>query len=248
MGHRGTDAARDASDLVLTDDNFATIARAVKQGRVVFDNIKKSLLFILPTNGGEAGVILLAVFLGLALPVTAPQILWINMVTAVTLAIALAFEPPEPGLMARAPRPPAEPLLTPLLLLRIGYVSVLMVAMTFAVFEWQLARGLPLEAARTAAVNMLVLGELVYLFNSRHFVASSLARDTLYGNPVAFWMALLLLAMQIAFTHAPPMQAVFKTVPLDAAAWAVVCALAFVKFGLVEFEKWVLRRRGVQRL
>jgi magnesium-transporting ATPase (P-type) len=248
MGGKGTDAAREAADIVLTDDNFASIAAAVGEGRTIFDNIKKALLFILPTNGGEAGVILLAVFLGLALPVTAAQILWINMVTAVTLAIALAFEPPEPGLMARSPRPPAEPLLTPLLLLRIGYVSALMVAMTFAVFEWQLARGLPLEAARTAAVNMLVLGELVYLFNARHFVTSSLARDTLYGNPVAFWMALLLLAMQLAFTHAPPMQAVFKTVPLDAAAWAVVAALALVKFGLVELEKSVLRRHGVTRL
>ena len=108
MGHKGTDAAREAADLVLTDDNFATIARAVREGRVVFDNIKKSLLFILPTNGGEAGVILLAVFAGLALPVTAGQILWVNMVTTVTLALALAFEPAEPGVMRRPPRRPSR--------------------------------------------------------------------------------------------------------------------------------------------
>ena len=116
MGRKGTDAAREAADLVLTDDNFASIEHAVREGRTIFDNIKKSLLFILPTNGGEAGVILLAVFLGLALPITAAQILWINMVTTVTLAIALAFEPPEPGVMQRPPRPPAEPLITRLLL------------------------------------------------------------------------------------------------------------------------------------
>jgi magnesium-transporting ATPase (P-type) len=248
MGGKGTDAAREAADIVLSDDNFASIAAAVSEGRTIFDNIKKSLLFVLPTNGGEAGVILLAVFLGLALPVSAAQILWINMVTTVTLAIALAFEPPEPGSMQRPPRPPAEPLLTPLLLLRIGYVSALMMAMTFFVFEWQLARGLTLEAARTAAVNMLVLGELTYLFNTRHFVATSLSRDTLLGNRVAFSMAALLLLMQLAFTHLPPIQALFDTVALDAQAWAVVAALALAKFGLVEVEKALLRWRGVQRL
>jgi magnesium-transporting ATPase (P-type) len=248
MGGKGTDAAREAADIVLTDDNFASIAAAVGEGRTIFDNIKKALLFILPTNGGEAGVILLAVGLGLALPVTAAQILWINMVTAVTLAIALAFEPPEPGLMARPPRPPAEPLLTPLLLTRIAYVSLLMVVMAFFVFHWQLDRGLPLEAARTATVNMLVLGELTYLFNARHFVASSFARDTLTGNRVAFWMAALLLGLQLVFTHLGPMQALFETVALDAAAWSVVVALALVKFGLVEVEKALLRRLGVQRL
>jgi magnesium-transporting ATPase (P-type) len=248
MGGKGTDAAREAADIVLGDDNFASIAAAVSEGRTIFDNIKKSLLFILPTNGGEAGVVLLAVFLGLALPVTAAQILWINMVTTVTLAIALAFEPPEPGLMERPPRPPAEPLITPLLLMRIGYVSLLMVGMAFAVFEWQLARGAPLEAARTATVNMLVLGELVYLFNSRHFVASSWGRDALTGNRVASWIALLLLAMQLLFTYAAPLQSLFKTSALDATAWAVVIALALAKFALVEVEKALLRRLGVQRM
>jgi len=248
MGNKGTDAAREAADLVLTDDNFATIARAVREGRVVFDNIKKALLFILPTNGGEAGVILLAVFLGLALPVTAAQILWINMVTTVTLAIALAFEPPEPGVMQRPPRPPTEPLITRLLLVRIVYVSLLMMGMAFWVFEWELARGQSLEAARTAAVNMLVVGELVYLFNSRHFVAHSLARDTLTANPVALWASVGLVVLQLAFTYAPPLQFVFKTVALDGAAWGLILLLGAVKFLAVEAEKAVLRHFGVQRL
>ncbi|MHB8950167.1 MAG: cation-translocating P-type ATPase, partial [Rhodoferax sp.] len=189
MGHKGTDAAREAADLVLTDDNFATIARAVREGRVIFDNIKKSLLFILPTNGGQAGVILLAVFAGVALPVTAGQILWVNMVTAVTLALALAFELAEPGVMQRPPRPPSEPLVTRILAFRIAYVSLLMIGVTFTVFEWELARGSSLEMARTAAVNMLVFGELVYLFNVRHFTASAFTRDILTANPVAFWMS-----------------------------------------------------------
>jgi magnesium-transporting ATPase (P-type) len=248
MGRKGTDAAREAADLVLTDDNFASIDHAVREGRTIFDNIKKSLLFILPTNGGEAGVILLAVFLGVALPVTAAQILWINMVTTVTLAIALAFEPPEPGAMQRPPRPPTEPLITKLLLARVVYVSLLMMGMAFWVFEWELARGQSLEAARTAAVNMLVVGELVYLFNSRHFVAHSMGRDALTANPIALWASIALIAMQIAFTYAPPLQFVFRTVALDATSWALILGLGLVKFLAVEAEKAVLRRCGVQRL
>jgi magnesium-transporting ATPase (P-type) len=248
MGKKGTDAAKEAADLVLTDDNFASIDNAVREGRTIFDNIKKSLLFILPTNGGQAGVILLAVFLGLALPVTAAQILWINMVTTVTLAIALAFEPSEPGVMQRPPRPPAEPLITKLLLARVVYVSLLMVAVTFFVFEWQLARGSSLETARTTAVNMLAFAQLMYLFNSRHFVGHSLAREALTGNRVAFGAAAGLIALQLAFTYAPPLQALFRTTPLDAAAWTLILGLGLAKFLAVEAEKAVLRRFGVQRL
>jgi magnesium-transporting ATPase (P-type) len=245
MGHKGTDAAREAADLVLTDDNFVTIVRAVREGRVVFDNIKKALLFMLPTNGGEAGVILLAVIAGLALPVTAGQILWVNMVTAVTLALALGFEPAEAGVMQRPPRRPTEPLVTRVLAFRIAYVSLLMVAVTFTAFEWELARGSSIETARTAAVNMLVVGELVYLFNVRHFTASSFTRDILTGNKVALWMSLLLIALQLAFTYAPPMQQLFQSAALDLASWLVIGVLGGLKFLAVEAEKAVLRRLRV---
>ena len=248
MGHKGTDAAREAADLVLTDDNFATIARAVREGRVVFDNIKKSLLFMLPTNGGEAGVILLAVFAGLALPVTAGQILWVNMITAVTLSLALAFEPAEPGVMRRPPRRPSEPLITRVLAARILYVSLLMIAVTFAVFEWELARGSRIEVARTAAVNMLVFGELVYLFNVRHFTAHAFTRDIFTGNPVALWVSVLLVGFQLLFTYAPPMQQVFHTAPLDGASWLLILALGLGKFLAVEAEKAVLRRLQVRSM
>jgi len=248
MGHKGTDAAREAADLVLTDDNFATIAHAVREGRVVFDNIKKSLLFMLPTNGGEAGVILLAVFAGLALPVTAGQILWVNTVTAVTLALALAFEPAEPGVMRRPPRRPSEPLITRVLAARIAYVSLLMIAVTFTVFEWELARGNSIKTARTAAVNMLVIGELVYLFNVRHFTASAFSRDILTGNPVALWMSVLLIAFQLLFTYAPPMQQVFHTTALDITSWLLILALGLGKFLAVEAEKAVLRRLRVESM
>lgn len=248
MGLRGTDAARQAADVVLTDDNFATIASAVREGRRVFDNIKKSLLFIIPTNGGEAGLILLAIFAGLAMPVTAGQILWVNMVTSVTLDIALAFEPEEPGLMRRPPRPPREPLITRLLLMRIVYVSVLMVGACFWVYQWELGRGHSLETARTAVVNMLVLSEIFYLFNVRHFTASALGWDTLLGNNIAVAAVALTLVLQMLFTYAPPMQALFGTASLDLASWGLIAGLALAKFLAVELEKGLLRRWGVQRM
>lgn len=248
MGQKGTDAAREASDVVLTDDNFATIAKAVREGRVVFDNIKKSLLFMLPTNGGEAGVILLAVLAGLALPVTAGQILWVNTVTAVTLALALAFEPGEHGVMTYPPRPPNEPLITRVLATRILFVSLLMIAVTFFIFEWELSRGSSLELARTSAVNMLVVSELVYLFNTRHFSANSFHSEILTGNMVALWVSLALIGFQLVFTYAAPLQALFQTVPLSMTSWAMIIGLGLAKFLVVEVEKAVWRRFRVTRM
>ncbi|MGI9216979.1 MAG: cation-translocating P-type ATPase [Hydrogenophaga sp.] len=246
MGQRGTDAAREAADIVLTDDRFDTVAGAVREGRTVFDNIKKSLLFILPTNGGEAGLILAAVFAGLALPVTAAQILWVNMVTSITLALALAFEPPERGLMQRPPRPHAEALITRVLLGRIAFVTLLMGAATFTVFDWCLQRGLPLSTARTAVVNMLVMAELVYLFNARSFTGSAFVRDLLHANPVALGVSALLLGVQLLFTYAPPLQRLFATTALDGATWGLIAALALALFLVVELEKAVLRRLGIR--
>ncbi len=248
MGGRGTDAAREASDLVLTDDNFATIAGAVLRGRVVFDNIKKSLLFILPTNGGEAGLILIALLFGLTMPVTVGQILWVNMVTAVTLALALAFEPAEQGVMAQPPRPPKQALITRPLGIRIAYVSLLMTLITLVAFQWELTRGSSVEVARTTAVNVLVVGELLYLFNVRHFTRSALNLEAFTGNRVAVWVSGILIVLQLAFTSLPVMQQVFHTAPLGWASWAVILGLGVAKFFAVEAEKAFWRSRGVQQL
>jgi magnesium-transporting ATPase (P-type) len=248
MGRKGTDAAREAADIVLTDDNFASIANAVHEGRRIFDNIKKSLLFILPTNGGQAGVILVAVLAGITLPITAVQILWVNMVTTVTLAIALAFEPAEAGAMRRPPRPPQESLLTRLLLARIAFVSVLVTVATFVVFEWELARGETLAQARTAAVNTLVLAQIVYLFNTRRYVAHAFTAEALFGNRIAVLAALGLLALQMGFTYLPAMQALFGTASIDAEVWPRMMLLALGLFLAVEIEKALLRRLGVVRL
>ena len=246
MGQRGTDAAREASDLVLTDDNFATLAAAVRQGRTVFDNIRKSLLFILPTNGGEAGVILLALFAGLVLPVTPAQILWINLVTTVTLALALAFEPTEPDAMQRPPRPPREPLVTRGLLGRILYVSLLMMGATFAIFEWQLSRTDDIHSARTAAVNMLALGELAYLFAIRRFAPRKFWAGLFAGNRVALGAAAALILLQLGFSHLPVAQALFQTRPPDALCWLAIAAAAAALFLAAAAPQRLCRRRSAQ--
>lgn len=246
MGGKGTDAAREASDLVLTDDNFSTITQAVRQGRVVFDNIKKSLLFILPTNGGQASVMLLAIALGWALPMTAAQILWVNMITAVTMALALAFEPPERGVMRRAPRLANEPLLTGALIQRIALMSVLMAATTFAAFQWTLEGGADLSTARTAAVNAMIVAEWFYLFNARHFTQSALRLETFTGNAMVWWVSAALAAAQALFVYWPPFQRVFDTQPLGARTWGQILLMGAATFVVIELEKRWRRKRKQQ--
>ncbi|WP_225753106.1 HAD-IC family P-type ATPase [Actinotalea sp. Marseille-Q4924] len=248
MGGRGTDAARDASDVVLTDDNFATIARAVHQGRVVYDNIKKSLLFILPTSGGQAALILVALVLGIAVPVSVSQVLWINMVTAVTLALALAWEPGEKDVMDQPPRPASERLLTAPLLARVVVVSLLLAAAALAAYEWELGRGSSVELARTTAVNALAFAEILYLFHARRFTGTALARVAVTGNRAVWVVVGIMIVLQLAFTYAPPLQAVFKTVPLGGTSWLVLGGLGMLVFLAVEVEKAFWRGRGVHRM
>jgi magnesium-transporting ATPase (P-type) len=243
MGIKGTEAAKEAAEMVLADDNFASIAHAVEEGRTVYDNLKKAILFILPTNGGEAGVIVLAIMLGIALPITAVQILWVNMITAVTLSLAIAFEPPEANVMRRRPRDPAEPLLSGFLVWRIVLVSALLVAACFGLFLWELQRGMTTEAARTVAVNMLVVGEMCYLFNSRYVYAPALSRQGMFDNHYVLVAIAVLAPMQLLFTYAGFMQAWFGTGNIDAAAWSRIVLCATSIFFVVEGEKWLLRRR-----
>jgi magnesium-transporting ATPase (P-type) len=243
MGINGTEAAKGASEMVLADDNFASIANAVEEGRTVYDNLKKAILFILPTNGGEALVVLGAILLGFhQFPLTPVQILWVNMITAVTLALALAFEPPEPGVMARPPRNARQPVLTPLFLWRIGYVSLILTAGTFGLFLWEQYRGAPIEQARTVAVNTLVMFEIFYLFNSRYMTAPVLNRAGLLGNRYVLYAVGLLLLFQVAFTYLPPLQALFGTAAIDAWIWARIVLVAASVLFIVELEKALVRR------
>ncbi len=247
MGDRGTDAARDSADIVLTDDNFRTIRDAVREGRVVYDNIKKSLLFILPTNGGEALLILVALLAGWTLPVTVTQILWVNMVTAVTLALALAFEPAEPDVMDQPPRPATESLMTKPLVARLVFVSLLMTGAALAAFEWELQRGAALDTARTAAVTSLVAVEIAYLFHARHFTRSALNAETYTGNRAAQRVVAVLVVLQLLFIYFPPLQSVFDTTALTGPSWLAIIGLAACAFVAIEVEKAFWRRRGVRR-
>ncbi len=242
MGQKGTEAAKEAAEMVLPDDNFASIEHAVEEGRTIYDNLRKALIFILPTNGGEASSLLAAILFGFTLPITPVQILWVNMITAVTLSLALAFEPGEAGVMRRAPRDPAAPMLDRLLVWRIVFVSLVLLTGILSLYLWALGRGGSVEVARTVAVNTLVIGEITYLFNSRHLSASSLNAEGLFGNPVALQMMALLLAAQAAFTHLPSMQTLFGTASIDALAWAAVLAFGVILFLLVEAEKALMRR------
>jgi magnesium-transporting ATPase (P-type) len=243
MGQKGTEAAKEGAEIVLADDNFATIAAAVEEGRTIYDNIRKAIVFILPTNGGQAGVLVAAILLGLThLPITPVQILWVNMVTAVTLALALAFEPAERDIMRRPPRHPQEAILTPFMLWRVAFVSVLLVLGSLGLFLWELTRGASLEVARTAAVNLLMLGEVFYLFNCRRLTNPVLSWEGLTGNRY-IWIAIgVLLILQLAFTYLPVMQTLFHTAALDAAAWGRILAFGACVLLAVELEKAVVRR------
>ncbi len=243
MGVNGTEAAKEAAEMVLADDNFASIANAVEEGRTVYDNLRKAVLFILPTNGGEALVVLGAILFGFhQFPLTPVQILWVNMITAVTLALALAFEPPEPGVMRRPPRNPRDPLLTGWFLWRIAYVAVILTAGTFGLFLWEMDRGVSIEHARTVAVNTLVVFEIFYLFNSRYITAPVLNRAGLLGNRYALLAVGLLILFQLGFTYLPPMQALFGTAAISLAIWGRIVLVASTVLFLVELEKALVRR------
>jgi magnesium-transporting ATPase (P-type) len=244
MGLKGTEAAKEASEMVLADDNFASIAAAVEEGRTIYDNIRKAIVFILPTNGGQAGVLVAAILLGLQLPITPAQILWVNMVTAVTLALALAFEPAERDIMRRPPRDPVEPLLTPFMLWRIAFVSLLLVGGSLAIFLWQVGRGADVEVARTATVNLLLVGEVFYLFNCRRMTSPVLSFDGLFGSRYVLVAIALLLGLQMLFTYLPVMQTLFKTAPIDIRTWGLIFLFGVLVLLVVEMEKILARRNG----
>ncbi|MEN8132752.1 MAG: cation-transporting P-type ATPase [Pseudomonadota bacterium] len=245
MGGNGTEVAKEAAEMVLADDNFASIVHAVEEGRTVYDNLQKAILFILPTNGGEALIILGAVLFGFhQFPLTPVQILWVNMITAVTLALALAFEPPEPGAMRRPPRNSREPVLTTLFLWRILFVSLILMSGTFGLFLSEMNQGASIEHARTVAVNTLVMFEIFYLFNSRYITAPVLNRAGLFGNRFILLAVGLLVLFQMGFTYLTPMQTLFGTAPIDATIWARIVLVASSVLVLVELEKAVFRHIG----
>ncbi len=237
MGIKGTEATKEAAQIVLADDNFASIERAVEEGRAIYDNLRKAIVFILPTNGAEAFVMLAAVVFGMVLPLTPVQILWVNMVTAVTLALALAFEPAEPNIMTRPPRKPGTSILDLLLLWRIAFVSLLVGGLTIGIFIFERRSGLSEEVSRTVAVNTLVFGQIFYLFNSRFLRQSSLRIGELFTNK-AVWIAVgALLCLQLIFVYAPFMHTTFGSEALELRHWLLPLGAGITVFFIVEAEK-----------
>ncbi len=243
MGIKGTEATKEAAEIVLADDNFASIERAVKEGRTIYDNLRKSILFILPTNAAEALVIVVAVMVGFQLPLTPTQILWVNMVTAVTLALALAFEPPEPGIMQRQPRAPGSSILDRYFLWRIGLVGAVVGGATIAVFLLA-DRSDDLAIARTVAVNTLVFGQICYLFSARFLHEASYLPSRLFANPVAWAAVAVLTLLQLGFVYLPFMNTTFETAPLGILGWVVPGAIGIGVFVVVEIEKAAMRSRA----
>jgi Ca2+-transporting ATPase len=242
MGVGGTDVAKDAADMVLTDDNFASIEAAVEEGRGVFDNLTKFITWTLPTNLGEGLVILAAVFLGTALPILPVQILWINMTTAVLLGLMLAFEPKEHGIMGRPPRCPGAPILSAALIRRILLVGALLLGAAFGLFEWaSAAQGTSLDVARTIAVNVFVVVEIFYLFNCRSLTRSVFRIHPLSNRWVLGGVAITI-ALQLMYTYAPFMHVAFQSAPLTLEHWSYILAAGVATLFIVEFEKWLVNR------
>jgi P-type Ca2+ transporter type 2C len=241
MGIKGTEVSKDAAEMVLADDNFTSIVNAVEEGRTVYDNIRKTILFILPTNGAEALVLIAAIVMGMTMPITPAQILWVNMVTAVTLALALAFEPMEQRVMELPPRDPDEPILGKYFLWRIFFVSVLIGGFTLLLYRMMRTGDVDLDTARTIAVNTIVAGQAFYLFNCRKFHETVFTRE-FFTNVYVFLAVGALIVFQLIFTYAPFMNILFGTSPISATDWLFVIAAGLSVMVIVEIEKLVARK------
>lgn len=242
MGMKGTEAAKEAAEIVLTDDNFASIAHAVEEGRTVYDNLRKAITFLLPVNGGESLSLFAAILFGITLPITPVQILWVNMVSSVALAMVLAFEPTESDVMKRPPRRPDEPVLSRFLTWRIVLVSNLFLLGIFGMFELALRRGASIEEARTVAVNTLVALEIFYLFSVRYLRTPSFTFQGVKGTRPVLLAVFSVFALQLLFTYAPFMGTLFQTRPLSIMAGLQIVAAGAVLLVVLEIEKFLRRR------
>jgi len=239
MGLKGTEVAKEASEMVLTDDNFASIVVAIKEGRTVYDNLKKAVSFLLPINGGESLSIIIAILFGLTLPISPIQILWVNMVSSVTLTMSLAFEPHELNVMQRPPIPMHKSLLSKMLVWRIAFVSIVFSVAIFGVFQWGMFKGVTLELSRTLAVNALVILEVFYLFSSRYIHGSSLTWRGIRGTPAVLVAVSLVVVFQFAFTYTPFMHYFFKTQSLNFSECVWIGLIGIVGFVIFEAEKLI---------
>jgi magnesium-transporting ATPase (P-type) len=246
MGMKGSEAAKEAAALVLADDNFVSIAAAVREGRTVYDNIKKVISWTLPTNAGEAMTIVVALLAGMTLPITPVQILWVNLITAVTLGIALAFEPTEETTMRRPPRPRDEPLLTGGLVWHIVLVSLLFLCGVFGMYHYGVDRGYSVELARTIALNTLVVMEIFHLFFIRNIYGTSLTWQAVRGTKMVWAVVIVITVAQFAITYLPLLQAVFATEAIPLLDGILIVGVGVALFAIIETEKQI-RLRATQQ-
>jgi len=244
MGIKGTEVTKEAAEMVLADDNFASISAAVKEGRTVYNNIEKALLFMLPTNVAQALVIMAAIFVGFTMPITAPQILWVNMVTSVALGLVISFEPHELEVMTRPPRAVDRPILTGFGIWRIIFVGLSLLAYTLWAFFWMQSHGASDPLARTVAVNAITIGQVFYLLNSRYLLDSSLSLKAHLDNPYLPVGIGAVVILQLLFTYTPPFQAIFGNEPIPLWVWPWLLAGGLVFFLVVEAEKLIIRSTG----
>jgi magnesium-transporting ATPase (P-type) len=242
MGRAGTDVAREASDMVLTDDNFASITSAVEEGRLVFANIRKVTYFLLSTGLALVLTILFSLFAGWPLPYLPVQVLWINLVTNGLQDVALAFEKSEPGLLDQPPRDPREGVINREVLYRLIWVGLHITVATMAVFRWMLDQGAPMELVRSVAMTQMVMFQFFHVFNSRS-LRRSVFQVPLTANPFLAVSLVLALGAQLAVLYLPPLQAIFGTAPLSPGHWALVAAVGATIVVAAEIDKAYLRSR-----
>jgi magnesium-transporting ATPase (P-type) len=241
MGIKGTEVTKEAAEMVLADDNFASITAAVKEGRTVYNNIEKAILFMLPTNVAQGLVIAVAIFFGFVMPITAPQILWVNMVTSVALGLVLSFEPHELDVMLRPPRAVDRPILTGFGVWRVIFVGLTLLAYTLCAFFWMKSQGASDQLARTVAVNAITIGQIFYLLNSRYLLDSSLSLKGHLGNIYLPLGISAVIILQLLFTYAPPLQALFDNEAIPVRVWPWLFLGGLVFFLVVEAEKMIIR-------
>lgn len=244
MGLTGTEVAKEASDMVLADDNFGTIEAAVEEGRGVFDNLKKFIVWTIPTNVGEASILIFAIFLALPLPLLPVHILWINMTCTIFLGVTLAFEPKESDIMSRPPRNPEAPLLNFSLVMRSLFVGIYITAAAFALFKWELSTGASEAYARTAVVTTVILVEAFYLLNCRS-LRRPLKELGYFSNPWVWYGILGMLLIQLGFVHLPWANVLFQTEALGLLTWAKMVMAGFLLYILISIEKRVRSSFGL---
>ncbi|NEU97002.1 cation-translocating P-type ATPase [Bradyrhizobium uaiense] len=247
MGIKGTEVTKEAAEMILADDNFASISAAVKEGRTVYNNIEKAMLFLLPTNVAQALVIAAAILVGFTMPITAPQVLWVNMVTSVALGLVISFEPHEIDVMQRSPRAVDRPIVTGFGIWRIIFVGSALLAYTLLAFFWMKAQGASEGLARTVAVNAITIGQVFYLLNSRYLLDSSLSLKAHMGNTYLPLGIIAVVILQLIFTYAPPVQAMFGNEAIPLWVWPWLLSGGILLFLVVEAEKLVIRSSGILR-